>query len=113
MKRFWIASFLAFALVGCSISSGGFAGNAPVLPEIVSSHGVATFDISTDTAASGLPEFVYQGKPGVAPTIRVNPGDTIVVNLTNHNSSARTPTFRSGRKRCGTMPCVWHSAMIR
>jgi FtsP/CotA-like multicopper oxidase with cupredoxin domain len=91
VKRLWVASVLGFALVGCTLNGGmGIPGAGPRSadarfaepPDVLSSHHVATFDLSSDTAG-GLPQFVYKGQAGVEPTIRVNPGDTIVVNLQN------------------------------
>ena len=48
---------------------------------MVSSHGVATVELAAViNSTNGLPTFLYEGGY-VAPTIRVNPGDTIVVDL--------------------------------
>lgn len=93
-QRLAAAAISAFVLIGCSFEGPGPAGGLPaapdggartaqrVLPEVVSAHGVAAFDLdSTNDPVTKLPEFVYKGQRGVAPTIRVNPGDTIVVRL--------------------------------
>jgi FtsP/CotA-like multicopper oxidase with cupredoxin domain len=103
-KRRWIIAIGALALGACS-SSGGVPGAQtplptaaqlarsgalgpgaplPEPPEVDSVHKVATVVLSTIIdPATALPAFLYQGQKGVAPTIRVNPGDTIVVDVTN------------------------------
>jgi suppressor of ftsI len=59
-------------------------GELPEPPEVRSVGGIATVDLSADlNMVSGLPELNYK-MPGVTPTIRVNPGDSIVVNLINN-----------------------------
>jgi suppressor of ftsI len=83
------------ALFACSAAScayGGGPGTTPATgapraatsllqpPEIVSSHGVAAFHLSAVTSSDGFPAFLYKGK-SAAPTIRVNPGDTIAVDI--------------------------------
>ena len=56
----------------------------PVAPTIVSHHGVATVDLdAVIDATTGYPAFEYHGSIGVAPTIVVRPGDTIVLDLHN------------------------------
>lgn len=50
----------------------------PEPPVVNSVHGVAKVSLQvTLSGATGFPQFVYQGVGGIAPTIRVNPGDTI------------------------------------
>lgn len=58
----------------------------PAIPEVRSSHGVAklTLDVVLDSH-SGAATFVYDGVSGVAPTIRVRPGD--VIDLTVHDEA--------------------------
>jgi suppressor of ftsI len=88
-----ISGVLVLALFGCNFNSGGSVGTAPQVrttvfvndglnaPEIVSSHGVVSLNIAAViNSTNGLPSFLYEGGY-VAPTIRVNPGDTIQVNL--------------------------------
>jgi FtsP/CotA-like multicopper oxidase with cupredoxin domain len=52
-------------------------------PQIVSSGGTLTFNVSAQLSGSGTPEFVYNGS-NVPPTLRLNPGDTLIVNYTNN-----------------------------
>ncbi len=54
----------------------------PEPPVVRSVNGVArlTLDV-TFSGATGFPQFVFDGMAGVAPTIRVKPGDTIVMEL--------------------------------
>jgi suppressor of ftsI len=103
-KRLWIIAIGSLALNACSGSAGapiaqdqlptvaalarsgalGAGAALPEPPEVDPVHKVATVVLSTMIDPStALPAFVYQGKKGVAPTIRVNPGDTIVVDVTN------------------------------
>jgi suppressor of ftsI len=107
MTRRLLAVGIAFAwLVGCGgQSSGPFnpvgvapgsmpapAGTNPnrsvnELPEpptVRSVDGVAKVSLIVNfSGATGFPEFVFNGVNGVAPTIRVNPGDTIVMDVMN------------------------------
>jgi suppressor of ftsI len=56
----------------------------PEPPEVDSVHHVATVVLSTMIDPStALPTFLYEGQKNVAPTIRVSPGDTIVVDVAN------------------------------
>jgi suppressor of ftsI len=90
-----IAGALAVSLFGCSFDSGvpgtaagpakiGAPGPASEFlepPELVSSHGVVTFALaSVINSTTNLPNFIYRGSLQ-APTIRVWPGDHIVVEL--------------------------------
>lgn len=67
------------------------AGGAPVSktpianpPQIVSANGSLTFNVSTQlNASSGHPQFLYNGGT-VPPTLRLLPGDKLIVNLTNN-----------------------------
>lgn len=53
-------------------------------PVVHAVHGVATVElIAKIDPATGLPTFQYAGMKGVIPTIRVKPGDTIVVDVSN------------------------------
>ncbi len=53
-------------------------------PQIVSSNGSLTLDLTAQAdPLSGNPEFSYNGS-SVPPTLRLLPGDTLVVNLTNN-----------------------------
>src|ERR1700735_2029304 len=54
----------------------------PVPPVINSVNGAAKVDLTVAVnPATSFPAFDYQGFQGVAPTIRINPGDTIVMNV--------------------------------
>ena len=56
----------------------------PEPPVVRSVNGVAKVSLIVDfSGATGFPEFVYDNVDGVAPTIRVNPGDTIVMNVSD------------------------------
>ncbi len=92
MKRLGIAA-LVLSLFGCDFNASGpavtapqirpaaFVNDATAAPEVVSSHGVATLELAAViNSTTALPTFLYEGGY-VAPTIRVNPGDTIVVDL--------------------------------
>ncbi len=93
LKRFGIAGALVLSLFGCNFNAGGqteatpqirpaaFVNDVTAAPEVVSSHGVATLELAAViNSTTALPTFLYEGGY-VAPTIRVNPGDTIVVDL--------------------------------
>ena len=54
----------------------------PEPPVVRSVNGVARVKLDvTFSGATGFPQFVFDGMAGVAPTIRVKPGDTIVMDL--------------------------------
>jgi suppressor of ftsI len=50
--------------------------------QLRSSNGTLTFNVTAQANAAGQPEFVYGGS-AVPPTLRLLPGDTLIVNLTN------------------------------
>jgi FtsP/CotA-like multicopper oxidase with cupredoxin domain len=53
-------------------------------PELVSAAGNLVFNVNAQAdPASGRPQFSYNGSP-VPPTLRLLPGDTLVVNFTNN-----------------------------
>jgi len=61
----------------------------PVAPEVDAVGGVATVELAAQIdPATALPAFVYRGRKGVVPTIRVKPGDTIVVDVVNNLPAA-------------------------
>ena len=93
INRLGITAVLVLSLFGCGFNADGpaitspqirpasFANDAAPAPEVVSSRGVATVELAAViNSTNGLPTFLYEGNY-VAPTIRVNPGDTIVVDL--------------------------------
>jgi suppressor of ftsI len=60
------------------------ANELPEPPVVKSINGVAKVSLVVNySSATGFPEFVYENINGVAPTIRVNPGDTIVLDVTD------------------------------
>ncbi len=98
MKRSIVAVCLAAGLAACGGGGGssgllpaagsgsGSSGNVPLPepPEVAAVHGVATVALTAQIdPATAMPTFVYRGERGVVPTIRVRPGDTIVVDVAN------------------------------
>jgi FtsP/CotA-like multicopper oxidase with cupredoxin domain len=93
------ALIAAFALISCG-GGGGGGGSAslpattaaapgaglpaalPPIPEVVSSNGVAELTLQAKFDANGRPAFFWNGQE-VAPTIRVQPGDTIKLHFQN------------------------------
>ena len=73
---------------------GGSPGTIPLAPlpagalvnppELRSKNGKLVFNvIASQNASTGYPQLVYNGSP-VPPTLRLLPGDTLIVNLTNN-----------------------------
>lgn len=61
------------------------------VPTVKSANGIASFSlIAALDPKTNLPTFVYQGKFNVVPTIRVRPGDTIAIDLTDDLPSGGT-----------------------
>ncbi|MBV9333285.1 MAG: multicopper oxidase domain-containing protein [Candidatus Eremiobacteraeota bacterium] len=57
----------------------------PEPPVVKSVNGVAKVSMLVDlSGATGFPQFVFDSQNAVTPTIRVNPGDEIVMDITNH-----------------------------
>lgn len=57
----------------------------PEAPEVDAVHGVATVVLSAQIdPATALPTFMYRGRKGVVPTIRVKPGDKIAIDVANN-----------------------------
>ena len=97
MIRSYLRLAILLAAAGCG--GGGSAGGGgaippvnpppsgtplPTPPVVVSHHGVAKLELAAVVnPATGLPAFEYDGHVGVAPTIRINPGDKIVIDLKN------------------------------
>ncbi|MGP6156680.1 MAG: multicopper oxidase family protein [Vulcanimicrobiaceae bacterium] len=94
MKSTCIAFVALLALTSCGggSSTGGTPATAPAaaglppalptLPEVDSVNGVAELTLQAKFDANDRPAFFYQGEE-VAPTIRVNPGDTIKLHFQN------------------------------
>jgi len=56
----------------------------PEPPVVRAVNGIARMDLQANlNPANGMPSFSYKGQHGVTPTLRVNPGETIVVNIVN------------------------------
>jgi FtsP/CotA-like multicopper oxidase with cupredoxin domain len=51
-------------------------------PELRSVNGSLVFNVTAQQSANGNPQFIYQGST-VMPTLRLLPGDTLIVNLVN------------------------------
>jgi suppressor of ftsI len=85
---------VATTIVLCALLFAGCA-RAPAVqadaskPEIRSSRGVVRFELDAVLTANGTPAFSYEGHAGVAPTIRVNPGDRIEIALHNEMRAQR------------------------
>jgi suppressor of ftsI len=62
----------------------GSVNELPEPPVVMSVGGVARVSLQAATGATGFPAFFFQGVGGNAPTIRVNPGDTIVLNVADN-----------------------------
>lgn len=106
MQRIAIASIFAIAAAGCS-SLGGDLSRFPLAPqtsgpaaardlveppEVVSSGGSASFNLETIiNPTNGYPTFFYENGT-VAPTIRVKPGDTISIDLSDDLPPAGPPS---------------------
>lgn len=95
MKRLLVSLLLAGALVGCSFTnvfgpqaSPQQPNSSARVPEIHSAHGVVSFHLFAQTLPNGYPAFVYNGQLRFAPTIYVNPGDTIAIDLTDELTNA-------------------------
>jgi FtsP/CotA-like multicopper oxidase with cupredoxin domain len=65
----------------------------PAIPEVRAVHGIATLEFyAVLDPRNGEPELEYNGLPGPMPTIRVRPGDTILMTL--HNDMPSMPLHR-------------------
>ena len=107
MKRYCIAVFVVIAwLAGCvgqsstpsvpvlpngeqnaaspSRERGDSAQELPEPPVVNSHNGIAKVALFAQISGqTGFPEFIYKNMGEAAPTIRVNPGDTIVMDVTD------------------------------
>ncbi len=104
LKRWLVGSIALAILAGCGGGGGAGAGVVPQttptsaptssgplpeLPQVFAKHGVATVSLTAQIdALTGFPEFVWKGQKGIMPTIRVKPGETIVVDVANELPSA-------------------------
>jgi suppressor of ftsI len=115
LRRVLIVAIALSWLVGCGGQSStpiypntqnaarGFGGaqgppsNPNELPEppvVKSVDGVAKVELTADlNPATGLPSLDYEGMHGVTPTIRVNPGDAMVVDVTNDLPAGYGPKY--------------------
>jgi suppressor of ftsI len=65
-----------------ALSSPAPNNNLPEIPTVGAVHHVATVSLEARVnIATELPAFFWNGEAGVAPTIHVSPGDTIVIDL--------------------------------
>ncbi|HYZ15024.1 MAG TPA: multicopper oxidase domain-containing protein, partial [Candidatus Acidoferrum sp.] len=95
MQRLIAALALTALLLSCTATrEGAHVATEPVqdvfpsIPEVRAVHGVAKLELYVVLdPVSGFPAFEYNAALGVAPTIRVHPGDTI--DLTLHNDMRR------------------------
>ncbi len=101
IRRFFALALLTVWLAACGGSGGSNGvvpqsdpamlmasskGHAPFPepPDVLPIDHVATVSLSTKiNPANEMPAFVFKGQTGVAPTIRVRPGDTIVIDVLN------------------------------
>jgi suppressor of ftsI len=109
MRRLFVFAAACLWLSGCGGRSAGSVGNVvpqampgmpsvqrdisgndlPEPPEIDAVNGVATVSLVANiNPATGFPSFEYNGAR-VAPTIRVKPGDTIVLDIANDLPAGR------------------------
>lgn len=74
------------ALVACaSACNAPHSIDPPSVPEVRAANGQASVDLDVvENGKAGAPAFAYHGAVGVAPTIRVHPGDRIRIVLRNH-----------------------------
>lgn len=78
--------FFSWALAGTALHVRSQSQlNVPerTVPEVRSRRGVAAFELRAVLTQNGTPAFSYAGRTGVAPTIRVEPGDRIEIALRN------------------------------
>ena len=71
--------FCVMLLAGCARGAGGETVAAP--PELHSTNGVLAFTLDAVLTPQKTPAFSYNGTVGVAPTLRLNPGDRLEVTL--------------------------------
>lgn len=91
MRRALLAAVIL--LVSCGGGSSTYAppgpqpaasGTAlPPIPEVVASGGIAALSLKAVVGDGGYPAFAFNGAVGLAPTIRVHPGDSIVIDDEN------------------------------
>jgi len=89
MRLAWIR-LPATAALACSLAGVGASAQPsyvdvfPSLTEVRAVHGVArvTLDVVLDPATT-TPTFEFEGRAGVAPTIRVHPGDVLELTVRN------------------------------
>ena len=92
-RRFFGMLLSSALLVACSgggsptapapiVPTGGGPPALPLIPEVVSAGGVAALTLQAAFDANGRPAFFWNGQEA-APTIRVQPGDTIQLHFVN------------------------------
>jgi hypothetical protein len=76
-------------ITGFSVAGAASAPSQPTAPalsdpqQIRSYNGRLVFNVVASQASNGSPQLIYNGSP-VPPTLRLLPGDTLYVNLTNN-----------------------------
>jgi FtsP/CotA-like multicopper oxidase with cupredoxin domain len=94
LKRWLAATALAIALLsaGCARAPGASTtAIPPTAPELRAVRGLLAFRLDAVLDARGAPAFSYDGHIGVAPTLRLEPGDRLA--LTVHNAMVAQPHF--------------------
>jgi suppressor of ftsI len=95
--RYWIFIGLAIATLLVSRAVAVSASDSdifPSIPEVRSVHGVVSVEFYAELdPIHSAPTLEYNGLPGPLPTIRVHPGDTIL--MTVHNDMPSTPAQRN------------------
>ena len=88
MFRF-LALIAALSVSGCAhrqsvVAPANVTDIFPSVPEVRAVSGVASLELyAVLDPTNGLPTLEYRAEPGVIPTIRVHPGDTIALDLHN------------------------------
>jgi FtsP/CotA-like multicopper oxidase with cupredoxin domain len=96
MRRRSLVLLVVAAFAGCSSHAAPAAGPATIpstsnVPEVRSRNGVVSFSLdAVIDPKTNAPAFEYEGRVGVAPTIRVRPGEAIHVVVHNRMPAGQT-----------------------
>lgn len=100
MHRRWFVFLAVAILAGCSSHAAPTAGSSTIpststVPEVRSRNGVVSFSLdAVIDPKTKAPAFEYAGRIGIAPTIRVRPGEAIHVVVHNRMPAGQTsPNF--------------------
>lgn len=100
MHRRSFATLFVAALAGCSSHAAPTAASSTIpststVPEVRSRNGVVSFSLdAVIDPKTKAPAFEYEGRIGVTPTIRVQPGEAIHVVVHNRMATGQTsPNF--------------------